>query len=278
MKRCDLHNHSNCSDGSDTPREVVLYAKEKGLCAVALTDHNTVAGLKEFTDAAKEFGIEYIFGSELTTDYNGKEVHLLSMFITKENAHRVKEFTDIQLERKRSSNVDLEKNLRNSGYDVSLRELKEKYGENINRAHFAKEFVNKGYFKTTDEAFNTILKSGNGYYHPPKRLTLFEAIELVKSWECVSVIAHPLLSVTKEELEELLPVAIEKGLCGIEVYYPKFSEEEKNYLHVLARNYGLIESGGSDYHGVMKTNVDMDDACVPYKCYEELYRKYLSLI
>lgn len=277
MKYCDLHNHSIYSDGSFTPGELAGYAKEKGICALALTDHNTVDGLEDFERACKENNLEFVFGSELTTGYNGKEVHLLCMFITSKNAHRVKDFTDKQLENKKISNIDLAIKLKEGGYDVSLEELKQKYGENINRAHFAHALVEKGYMETTDIAFDTVLKSGNGFYTPPSRLDLLEGIALVRSWGCVPVIAHPLLSVAKEELEELLPRAKELGLVGMEVYYPKFTDEERNYLHVLCQKYNLVESGGSDFHGNMKSQGDLNDAKAPYSCYENLLKAYKSI-
>lgn len=277
MKRCDLHNHSVYSDGSFTPGELIEYAKKKGISAIALTDHNTVGGLKELDEASKKEGVEYIFGSELTTDFRGKEVHLLVLFITEENEHRIKDFTDIQRKRKEISNIDLEKNLVTAGYNISLADLKKRYSENINRAHIAKELVLLGECKTTDEAFEKFLKSGGGFYNPPERVQLFEGIELALSWGCVPVIAHPLLSVTKEELEELLPEACARGLCGMEVYYPKFNEEQREYLLKLTEKYSIIASGGSDFHGTMKTAVDMDDARVPYECYEKLVAKHKEI-
>ncbi len=274
MKYCDLHNHSVCSDGSFTPAELVKYAKEKGISALALTDHNTVDGLEEFEKACVENDLEFVFGSELTTGYNDKEVHLLCLFITSKNAHWVKDFTDDQLKNKEISNIDLACNLKKGGYEVELLELKKKYGKNINRAHFARELVSKGYMESTDIAFDTVLKSGNGFYNPPKRLDLLDGIKLVKSWGCVPVIAHPLLSVTREELTELLPQAKKLGLVGMEVYYPKFNEEERNYLHVLCQKYDLVESGGSDFHGNMKSQGDLNDAKAPYSCYENLVEAY----
>lgn len=277
MKFCDLHNHSKRSDGSFTPTELVKYAKEKDVSALALTDHNTVEGLEEFEGACLENELEYIFGSELTTDYCGKEVHLLCMFITSKNAHVIKDFTEKQLESKKISNIDLEKNLKNAGYDISLDELTKKFGKNINRAHFARLLVEKGYLANTEEGFATILDASYGYYHPPKRLELLEAIKLVRSWGCVPVIAHPLLSVTRDELETLLPKAKENGLIGMEVYYPKFSDEEKNYLHSLTQKYDLVESGGSDFHGNMKSQGDLNEAKAPYSCYENLRNAYLAL-
>ena len=270
MKYCDLHNHSTHSDGSYTPRELVEYACEKGLCALALTDHNNVSGMDEFFEAAREMNLNVVLGSELTTDYNGKEIHLLSLFINEENRHRVQDFLEKQLVNKRASNVTLEKNLQAGGYDISLKEMHEKYGVNLNRAHFARTLVDKGYFENTEIAFDSVLKCGNGFYIPPIRVDFIEAISLVKSWGCVPVMAHPLLSVTKEELEKILPTATEKGLAGIEVYYPKFDAETRNYLHSLCQKYNLIASGGSDFHGTMKSQGDLNEAKAPYECYERL--------
>lgn len=274
MKYCDLHNHSVYSDGSYTPRELVEYAKKKGLSAIALTDHNTADGMEDFIKNATEGNIDYVFGSELTTDYNGKEVHLLCLFITPKNAHRVRLFTSKQLENKKISNEKLSKALLAKGYDVCFEDLKKKYGDNINRAHFARALVDKGYVESTDVAFDTILKSGNGFYDPPEREGLVSAIKLVRSWGCVPVIAHPLLSVTKEELEELLPLAVQNGLAGVEVYYPKFDEGQRTYLYSLCEKYNIIASGGSDFHGTMKSSGDLNDAKAPYECYERLVKVY----
>jgi len=274
MKYCDLHNHSVCSDGSFTPGELVAYAVKKGVSALALTDHNTVDGVEELEKSAREAGIEFVLGCELTTDYNGKEIHLLALFITDKNKHAVRDFTKNQLENKMESNIVLSKNLQAAGYKISLEELLEKYGKNINRAHFARDLVDNGYFSSTDEAFDTVLRSGNGFYIPPKRLDFFDAVELVRVWGCVPVMAHPLLSVTEEELETLLPKAKEKGLLGMEVYYPKFNKEQQNYLHSLCQKYSLIASGGSDFHGNMKSQGDLNDAHAPYQCYEKLLAAY----
>ena len=274
MKYCDLHNHSVFSDGTYTPEDLVSYACEKGISAIGLTDHNTTDGMERFIKSAKEQGIEYVFGSELTTDYSGKEVHLLCLFITPENAQKVRLFTNEQLKNKRESNEKLSRALLENGYDIDFEELKKEYGDNINRAHFARALVDKGYVESTDVAFNTVLKPENGFYDPPKREGLISAIKLVRSWGCVPVIAHPLLSVTKEELERLLPKAIKNGLCGIEVYYPKFNEEQKSYLHALCQRYNLIASGGSDFHGTMKSDGDLNDAKAPYECYEKLLKIY----
>ena len=226
--------------------------------------------MDEFFEAARENGLNVVLGSELTTDYNGKEIHLLALFVNEENRHRVEDFLKKQQVNKRASNITLEKNLQAGGYDVSIKEMHEKYGINLNRAHFARTLVDKGYFENTEIAFDSVLKCGNGFYIPPIRVGFIEAISLVKSWGCVPVMAHPLLSVTKEELEKILPTATEKGLAGIEVYYPKFDGDTRNYLHSLCQKYNLIASGGSDFHGVMKSQGDLNEAKAPYECYERL--------
>lgn len=274
MKYCDLHNHSTNSDGSFTPSELVEYACEKGLCALALTDHNNIGGMDEFFTSARERGLNVVLGSELTTDYNGKEIHLLAMFIDEKNKHRVEDFLKKQLVNKRESNITLEKNLQAGGYEITLSEMHARYGENLNRAHFARALVDKGYFETTDEAFDTVLKNGNGFYIPPNRVGFVEAIELARTWGCVPVMAHPLLSVTRKELEDVLPLAAERGLVGMEVYYPKFDGEMLNYLHSLCEKYNLIASGGSDFHGKMKSQGDLNEAKAPYECYERLLEAY----
>ena len=134
-----------------------------------------------------------------------------------------------------------------------------------------------GYMGSTDEAFETVLASGGDYYKPYPRPDLLETVKLVKKWGCVSVLAHPLLNLERDELEEALPRLREAGLCGFEAYYPKFSEKEKDYLFNLAIKHGLIPSGGSDFHGDIKSSSDLGVANVPYSSYEALKACCLSL-
>ena len=270
MKYCDLHNHSNNSDGSVSPSELIDYAIEKGLCAVALTDHNTIDGICELQKYAKDKNIEAVSGCEITTEFLNKETHLLALFIKEEKAFEMEEFLKERLRLKALSNIDLEKNLKNAGFKIDLSEMIEKYGKNINRAHFAKELINEGYVKTTKEAFNTILKPDGDYYKPLKRPEIVDTIRLVRKWEAVPVLAHPLLSLEKGELEKLLPEAKKAGLVGLEVYYPEFSKEQTEYLISLCEKYDLVKSGGSDYHGEMKTHSDLATATTPYENYIKL--------
>ena len=155
MMYCDLHNHSIFSDGSFTPLELVKYAKEKGLSAVALTDHNTVTGIDEFYKALDNVGIEGVFGTELTTEHNGKETHLLALFVNKDNMGGIFEFTEERKRLKRQSNIELAEALNKGGYKVNLAEMEKKY-RNINRAHFARDGYIPVEIKIFDEDGNTI--------------------------------------------------------------------------------------------------------------------------
>ena len=270
MKYCDLHTHTNGSDGTDTPYELCQNAKKIGLSAIAITDHNTVKRIFEFEKCAKEMDLDYILGSEITTEHNGKEVHMLCMCINENNAHCGADFTDKMQKSKRSGNLNLAKNLRAIGYEIYLEDLEKRFGDNINRAHFAKTLVEIGAVGTMKEAFSGILKEGNGIYFPSERPATVDAIKHIKEWKCVPVLAHPLLNFTEESLEEALPLFKEAGLIGMEAYYSKFTNEQTDYLLSLCQKHDLIASGGSDYHGANKTDADLGSAYVPYSCYENL--------
>jgi predicted metal-dependent phosphoesterase TrpH len=270
MKYCDLHNHSTYSDGSDTPKELCILAKEKGIDALALTDHNTVDGIFEFEKCAKEAGLEYVLATELTTEYNGTELHLICMFINENNAHRVADFCTYFRTRKSKINQQMAEALSKDVCEISYDDMVERFGKNINRSHFAKILIEKGIVKSTDEAFDTVLKEGNGYYFVTKRPDVLETIKQVNSWGCVSVLAHPLLNFTKEQLEEFIPHAKEAGLIGMEAYYSKYTPDQVEYLLDLCEKYQIIPSGGSDYHGEIKKSVGMGSANAPYSCYENL--------
>lgn len=277
MKYCDLHTHTNGSDGTDTPYELCQNAKKTGLSAIAITDHNTVKNIFELEKCAKEMSLDYILGSEITTEHNGKEVHMLCMCINENNAHCVANFTDIMQKTKRQGNLNLAKNLRAIGYEIYLEDLEKRFGDNINRAHFAKVLVEMGAVATMKEAFSGILKEGNGIYFPSERPTTVDAIRHIREWKCVPVLAHPLLNFTPEALENALPLFIKAGLIGMEAYYTKFDSDQTKYLLSLCEKFNLIPSGGSDYHGTNKTDADLGSANVPYSCYENIKNAYSKI-
>ena len=274
-KRCDLHTHSNFSDGTYTPTELVKKAKSLNISALALTDHNTTAGLKEFMEAGKKYDLITVPGCEFSTEFKGKEVHMVGLFFSEKYWAEVDDFLELMHLAKRNSNTKMIDNLRARGYDVSFDEAQALTdGSDFNRAHVARLLVNKGYVKSVQEAFETLLKAGNGIYSPAKKITTLAAIRFIKTFRATAIIAHPLLNLTYDELNEMLPEAKSSGLDAIETNYTEFDEEMTYAAKSLVEKYDLKQSGGSDFHGEAKPGIHLGtgrgNLFVPYSFYEEL--------
>lgn len=273
---CDLHTHTNYSDGTLTPTELVRHAREVGLSALALTDHNTVAGLPEFLVAAEETGVEGVPGVELSTDYLSYELHIVGLFIQPEHYAAVTALTDTLQENKRKSNIALAEALNRAGYAVSYERIKNAMptGE-PNRALFAAELTRLGYTASNQEAFEKLLSPKHGYYQPPKRIDALEAVAFLKSIGAVAVLAHPFLSVKDMgDLRRFLQEGKAAGLDGMEVYYSKFTPEQTETACSLVKEFDLLPSGGSDFHGANKPDIAMGSGrgnlCVPHDYYAAL--------
>ena len=258
MKLCDLHTHSLYSDGTYSPTEIIDAAIRAGLSAVALCDHNTVDGLPEFLATAKHKNIHAIAGAEFSVDYNGTELHLLGLFIPEKQFDRVSDLMNDVIERKKQSNINLITSLCNAGYAVDYEDIRQSTPNGkFNRAHIAAELTKKGYTQSIKQAFDTLLAPEAGHYVEPKRLRFLEMVEFVKSIGAVPILAHPFLNLKEEELERLLPLAKEKGLVGIECYYSLYDEKTTEKAIHLADKYKLAYSGGSDFHGKNKPDIQL---------------------
>ena len=259
MKLCDLHTHSTCSDGTLAPTELVKLALEKNLAAVALTDHNTVAGLPEFLEAARGTELEAVPGIEFSVDYGDIELHILGLFVKPEHYGPITERVEDMLRRKEQSNIDLVKNLEQAGIFLSYEDIKAATTTGqVNRALIAAEMLRKGYVGSIQEAFSKYLKQSHGYYNPPKRPDAFETIRFIRSLGAVAVWAHPFLNLkTEEAIREFLPEACKAGLQGMEVFYPKFDENQTALALQLVKEFGLQPSGGSDFHGENKPDIQL---------------------
>lgn len=258
-KLCDLHTHSTFSDGTFSPAQLIHEAQRLGLSAIALTDHNTVAGLPDFLRAAEGSSVEAVPGIEFSTDYQDEELHIVTLFVRPEHYGPITTLTDEMNLRKQQSNLDLIENLNRSGYAIDYQSIKARMptGE-PNRALIAAELTRLGYTSDNKEAFHTLLGKKCGYYHPPKRVDVFELIGFVRSMGLVPVLAHPFLSLKEENrLAEFLGPAAEAGLQGMETRYPLFSEEQTQTLEELASRFGLAPSGGSDFHGENKPEIGL---------------------
>ena len=273
--RCDLHTHSNFSDGTDTPTQLVKRAKALGIKALALTDHNTPDGLKEFMEAGKQNDLITVPGCEFSTEFEGKEVHIVGLFFKEKCWAEINDFVELMHLAKRNSNVMMIENLQKLGYDVTFEEaMALTDGSDFNRAHVARLLMNKGYVASIGEAFDNLLKAGNGIYTPAKKITSIAAIRFIRVFGAVSVIAHPLLNLTYKEMLRFLPQAKEAGLDAIETCYTEFDEEMTSMAKLMAEKFELLESGGSDFHGENKPGIALGtgrgNLYVPFEFYEKL--------
>ena len=254
----DLHLHSNRSDGTLTPAEIITRAKDLGLTAVALTDHNTVSGLPAFLSAAEEQNVTAVAGTELSADYRGKEVHLLGLFIPTKHFDAVTDLTKSYLIRKEESNLLLVERLAADGYKVDYDAIRAATPDgNVNRALIAKALLAEGCVPSVKAAFDTLLGEGMGYYTPPVRLDFYDAIRFLRSIQTVPVWAHPLQHMDEPTVKEALPGAVHAGLVGLEVMHSSYDEATANRAKALADEFGLLYSGGSDFHGAVKPTVHM---------------------
>ena len=277
-KFCDLHLHSLCSDGSDTPTELCKRAKNLGMSAIALTDHNTVSGLREFAKACDDFGIEGVPSIEITTEHEGKELHVVGLFLNEKAFVALGDFLAELCKTKIQSNKNLIQSLKNAGYSVSWDELvKFSPQGNINRAVIALYLVEKGILQTVKEGFKTILSEKAGHYKPAKRPKTLETIKFLSDLGVVSILAHPFISLDEDEVLSLLPRAKEQGLCGIETNYSLYDEATHEFALKTANDVGLLASGGSDYHGNAKPTIEIGCSKVPYEYYLALKQRAKEL-
>lgn len=257
-KICDLHTHSVYSDGTFTPSEIIDEALALGLGAVALTDHNTVDGLYEFTEYAEGKNMIAVPGVEFSTGYGKKELHILALFVKKDSYGEIKALTDGANRLKEQSNLNLVGALAKDGYIIDYEKVKSSTpGGQVNRAHIGAELMAQGYVGSVEEAFETLLSPKGKYYVPPKRITSFEAIAFIRSVGAVPILAHPFLNLNEAELRAFLPEAKKYGLMGMETVYSKYSAEEEKLARTIAAEYGLLESGGSDFHGENKPTISL---------------------
>lgn len=261
MNTIDLHVHSNASDGTFTPTEVVSEAIATGLSAIALTDHDTISGIKEALDAAataaqKGQHIQIIAGTELSVAYKNRDIHILGLFLDIENKELI-EFLNAANEGRQARNLKMIENLNAAGISITLDDLCEDYNESvITRAHFAKHLLKTGVVKTQDEAFRKYLDSSTPYYVPREFFRAEDAIRIIHQAGGIAALAHPLLyKYTRKEVETLVLYLKSIGLDAIETYYSSHKDADEYFVRNLARKHGLLMTGGSDFHGANKPEI-----------------------
>lgn len=275
MKGCvDLHTHSHFSDGTYSPTELIESAAEAGLEAIALTDHNTVAGLAEFTQAAEDYDLAAIPGVEISAGYQGKEVHIVGLFLAPEVWGEVTDYLQVLNRRKTESNRALVHRLQEAGYRVDLDVLLQNTQGTVNRAVIAAKMMELGYVSSIKEAIKGPLSQDKGFYVPPERLDAFEVIAFLRSVGAVSVLAHPYLSLEEAQIRAFLPEAKQHGLMAMETRYSTYTPETTEAAIRLAKEFGILESGGSDFHGQNKPDIRLGigrgDLQVPLRLMKKL--------
>lgn len=284
MKYIDLHVHSNASDGTLTPSQVVELATKQNLSAIALTDHDTLRGLNEAKIAAenarkKGLDIEVIPGVELSVAYKEKDIHILGLYVN-ENDKNLNNILDKAVQARNGRNQKMVDNLRKAGIDITVEQLIEEAGDAvITRAHFAKFLTEHGYTKNKEEAFQTYLSPATPYYVPRNFLAPEFALSLIHEAGGIAVLAHPLLyHYSLEEVEELVKYLVGLGLDGIETIYPLNENDDEGNIRKLAERYGLLITGGSDFHGANKPKIQLGTGMGNIKIPYELLEKIKDLI
>lgn len=275
---CDLHTHTIFSDGTSTPQELIDGAIAARLGAIALTDHNTVQGLPEFIAAAEGKNIDIVLGSEFSVNYGEKELHLLGLFIDPKHFPQITDLMASILVRKEKSNVDLVGALGRVGIRLDYDEIKASaYGVSVNRAHIASALMQDGYVSSITEAFEKYLSPKAGFYKEPRSIDVWEMMDYLKSIGAVTVLAHPYLKLDDPDLVTFLQRASKEGLDGMECLYSTNDEATTKRSLQLAEEYGILKSGGSDYHGTRKPGIELGvgrgNLQIPYEWYLRLKEK-----
>ena len=272
----DLHAHTIFSDGSVTPFELAGLAQSQGARAIAITDHDTVAGLAEGRKAAEHLGIEFVDGIEISAEYSPGTMHILGYCINDESAALLTKLAELRSARERR-NPEIASRLQSLGFDISYEDVARLAGnEVVGRPHFARLMVERGYAESIQDAFNRFLAKGAAAYFEKARLSPRDSIALIHEAGGVAVLAHPyqLKLSSLEEVEQLIAELAAMGLDGVEAIYSRHSSEERRVYAEMAKRHGLIVTGGSDYHGTYKPDLNLvtgkGDLSVPYDCLEEI--------
>lgn len=262
MKTIDLHVHSTCSDGTDAPEQLPRLAKQKGLSALALTDHDTTVGVPAFLEACKEYGIEGIPGIEISCiydnhDYN-KEVHIVGLFINPEAATLCDTLEELRISR-RNRNLAVVELFAKQGINFTLEDLEAMYpGAILTRAHFASYLLAKGFVGSVNEGFDRYLGDGKPCHIRRETMSSYQAIQLIHNAGGIAILAHPLTyKLGRESLERMVADLAKQGIDAMEAIYSTFTSRDEADMKQLAADNNLLISGGSDYHGKTKPTISL---------------------
>lgn len=255
----DLHSHTNESDGTCSPAQLIDQAARGGLRILGITDHDTFAGYDQAREPARAAGIELVCGIELSTKLHGQSVHLLGYFLGNNGLADFRTWVLEMQASRRERNVRLAARLRELGFDITLAEAEARGRGMTGRPHFAQIMVEKGYVANYREAFDQYLdESAPGYVY--RREPKFaEGVARIRNAGGVASLAHP--TRVRGDVASLMPELCDAGLAAIEAYHSDHSAQETGQFLDLARRHGLLVTGGSDFHGAVKPGVELGTGC-----------------
>lgn len=262
----DLHIHTVASDGTYTPREILEEAREIGLAAISITDHDSVDSVSQAMSLASDYGIEVIPGIEISVELPANELHLLGYYLdykNKELLDRLFLLQQTRLDRAR----EMVKKLERMGFPLDMETLlPDQVSGSIGRLHIAQGLLKAGYIRNIPEAFKRYIGNDGPAYVPKMKISIKEAMSMIFNAGGVPVLAHP----GPLNRDDIIPELIELGLVGLEAFYPSYSKFQTNHYIELARYYKILATGGSDFHGSNKKNITLGQVRVPYQVVEEL--------
>jgi len=274
----DLHVHTTASDGTLSPTAVVQYAKNRGLEAIAVTDHDTVEGLAEAVAAGLSVGFEVVPGVEISAEFPAGALHILGYYIDFNDSSLLQRLSVLQNARA-ERNPKIVRKLQSLGFSISFDEVVQEAGGGlVGRPHFAQVLLKKGCVKSLQEAFDKFLKKGAPAYEEKFRFPPEEAISMIVDAGGIPVLGHPVtLNCNGQQLEAKVKEWKKQGLQGIEVYYSDHDAAQTRQYEMLARTCGLIPTGGSDFHGSMIKGIELGigkgNLDIPYSILQELKQK-----
>ena len=275
----DLHIHTKYSDGTFSPIEILKMAHKRKMKVISITDHDTIDGVTLGANNAKEYGLEFVTGIEMSCNQDGKDVHILGYFLNLEDNFFQKEVKYLQLERERRNSKIIE-GFKKYNIFIDIKEIKKiSKGNIIGRPHFAHYLIENKYARNTTEAFSKYLGKSGLVYVERENFSPQRAVELIRKNGGLSSLAHPKL-ITEDDnyLEKLIIDLKDKGLAAIECNYSSFTKTESKKYRKMANKHSLLVTGGSDFHGQNQLGVDIGSGGLDYERFLELksqYKKYL---
>ncbi len=265
----DLHIHSNISDGTFSPYEAIELSQKKGLKGISITDHDDIS-INNIKDHAEKHDLEYIYGIEFSTDT--ANLHILGYNLDTESAE-LKTFLDNEKSKREEAIKEMCKKTAEHGIPIEFEELKKIKTRSLGRPHLAQIMIEKGYVSNLYEAFQKYLKNSKPIFVDYEKHNYKYILDIIIKSNGIPILAHPGM-LRNEFFQFFINKAIKNGLMGIEAYYPRHSEKQVSYFKKIAKENDLVITGGSDFHGVIKPDINIGDAGISR---EEFKKFKLSL-